>query len=213
MQGKLHTALIDQDKCTCCNQSFSIQDVVAPRVMYALLPKEEVYVNIQEWEHEYLKSQVQELVHIFRCIGANELMIKTSQKDEDKKSVGGGLGVNLFGIDVEAEATIKKETVNYDSIQTHIVFDKHDKDVVAPTLDELLTDKNVYYLKHRPAWISFVNCRLKGCATEIEFAFTHHDMIHMKRSFVTRLQRLGVSIKYNNKEITWVKMDFYASFI
>jgi len=184
---------------------------MTPNVVYARLPKEGVYVNIQDWEHEYLKSQVQELIYIFRLIGVQELTIKTSQQDDEKTTVGGSIGVDVLGIEAEAGIVIKNESSNYDAIQTHLVFDKSIKATV-PTLDELMVDENIYYLQHRPAWISFVNNRLKGRATTIEFTFTHHDMIHMKHSFVTRLQRLGIAVKYNIREVTWVKMEFKGVF-
>ena len=54
LQGQLHIALINKDTCMCCNKAFNVQDILVPHVLYVLLPKENVYVQLQNWDHEYL---------------------------------------------------------------------------------------------------------------------------------------------------------------
>jgi len=211
VQGQIHFGLVEKDSCICCKTQYAIQDILTPNILYVMLPKEKVYVKLQEWEHEYLKSQVQELIYIFRKLGAMDLSISVNHNDETSRSWGGGFEVGHMGFNVGGGVCISKGSGNADIIQTHLVYDAKQSGTAIETLEDMLNDSNVYYLSHKPGWKNIINNRIKG-AKVIEFSFTHHDMIKMSKAFIVKLQSMGLSIHNCRKEVAWVRMDFKALF-
>ena len=212
VQGQIHFGLVDKDSCICCNTQYVIQDILTPNILYVMLPKEKVYVKLHEWEHEYLKSQVQELVYIFRKLGAMELSISVNQNEETKNAWGGGIDIGYMGIDVGGGVCVSKGVANADIIQTHLVYDsKQQLGAAIEKVEDMLSDNGIYYLSNKPGWKNIINNRIKG-AKVIEFSFTHHDMIKMSKAFIVKLQNMGLSIHNYSKEVSWVRMDFKALF-
>lgn len=211
LQGRLHVAYNECDTCICCDQLFIMSDIIDTSRLYVLVPKEHVYVQFHQWEHEYLKSQVQELVYIFRRMGASNLRITVSQSQGARDIIGGSVHAHLheLGISAGIHVSSDTDTSNLDSISTRMTFDTDDCTV--NTLKDLFTDPNIHYLSNRPAWQSFVNNRLQGKAKTIQFTFTHHNAIYMSKQLIASMSKAGLSFHDTHREMLWVKMIFEAS--
>lgn len=232
LQGRLHMAFNDSDACMCCEETFRINGIVDTTAMYVLVPKEQVYVKLHQWEHEYLKSQVQELIYIFRRLGAANLRITVTQSRDNKYSAGASLNARLHdlgigtGVGLGLGFDVGSETSNMDNISTSMVFDpkkefsdriQGEKEGAAAkaankpsTLSDLLNDANIHYLANRPAWQGFINNRLQGYATTIHFSFTHHNVIYISKKLQAKLNQTGLVLHVSNTDLLWVKMMFEA---
>ena len=222
LQGRLHMAFNDNDMCMCCEETFRINGIVDTTAMYVLVPKEQVYVKLHQWEHEYLKSQVQELIYIFRRLGAESLRITVTQSHENKYNAGASLNARLqdlgigTGIGAGIGMDVGSETSNMDNISTSMVFDPEkdfcdaEKKSKPSTISDLMEDPNIHYLANRPAWQGFINNRLQGHATTIHFCFTHHNVIYISKKLQAKLNQTGLMLHVNNTDLLWVKMMFEA---
>jgi hypothetical protein len=222
MQGRLHLAFNESDSCMCCDTPFIITDVVDTTSMYVLVPKEQVYVKFHQWEHEYLKSQVQELLYIFRRLGASNLRITVSQNQSSQEAYGGSVHANLreLGVSIGAGVQVTSDASNMNSIEMHMAFDSsarqtkeappslHDK--IPSTVHDLIVDPAIHYLSNRPAWQNFVNNRLQGLAKSIHFTLTHHNVIALSKRLVASLSEAGIAIHESNRDLLWVRMVFEA---
>jgi hypothetical protein len=201
------------DTCICCDQPFIMNDVLDTNRLYVLVPKVRVYVQFHQWEHEYLKSQVQELVYIFRCLGAASLRITVSQSQSTGDLQEGAVNAHLHELGISAGISVSsdKDVLNLDSISTHMTFDE---DICAiKSINDLLVDNNIHYLSNRPAWQSFVNNRLQGRAKSIQFTFTHHNVIYMSKQLTINMSKAGIMMQDTHREILWVKMIFEAKWL
>jgi hypothetical protein len=204
----------------CCDRPFVIHDVVDTCSLYVMVPKEHIYVRSHQWEHEYLKSQVQELIYIFRRLGASSLRITVSQNQDSYESYGGSVKAHIQELGMGAGLSLvhEKDTTNMDSISTSIVFEPQEKsrrhDVAAlATIEDLLADPQIHYLSNRPAWQNFVNNRLQGQATMIHFTFTHHNVIYMSKRLMLSCSRAGITVHDTSQNLLWVKMVFNATWM
>ena len=46
--------------------NYRIQGIIKTNTLYVKLPKENIYLSPSKFEHEYMKSQILELIYIFR---------------------------------------------------------------------------------------------------------------------------------------------------
>jgi hypothetical protein len=126
LNGKLHIGIMNKDTCTCCAIPYQVQGVINAHEVYVKLPKENIYVRGMYWEHEYMKSKVQELLYIFRKLRARELELAVEQCDTNSRHISGDAGVSLseYGIDVDVDVGIRVEDFkeSSDCIRAKIVF-------------------------------------------------------------------------------------------
>ena len=215
LQGVLHIGWLDgANKCECCHVKFRVEGVAHAHVLYARLPKEGIYVRVGAWEHGYLKSQVQELVYIFRRIGVRELEITVHKSDSSQKSAEADVGAGLMDYGVEAGGKVMHTHKTLNSIHTHLLFPEEDEEDEQRRPDEasLLSDPNIYYLGVKPDWLNMVRERLNGLVTELSFEFTHFQTLAIRSEFRLRVQEMGIQFGASEEDETTLRMDFKALF-
>ena len=213
LQGVLHIGWMDgTNKCECCHVKFKVDGMANAHVLYARLPKEGIYVRVGAWEHGYLKSQVQELVYIFRRIGVRELEITVHKSDSSHKSAEADVGAGLMDYGVEAGGKVMHSHKTVNSIHTHLRFPAEEDENEHPDEASLLSDHNIHYLGLKPDWLNMVRERLNGLVTDISFEFTHFQTLAMHSEFRARVQKMGIKLGASEEDETALRMDFKARF-
>jgi hypothetical protein len=73
-------------RCECCHKPYAVRGVVSRHALYARLPKEDIYVPLDDWYHEYLKSQMLELMYVLRRLGARSVQLTLERADDAEAS-------------------------------------------------------------------------------------------------------------------------------
>ncbi len=217
LQAKLHLADIQSDLCICCKKPYVVQDFITTHKLYVRLPKENIYIEVDKFEHEYLKSKAEELIYIFRKLGARELSIIVRKDNVTDDAQGFNVSGGLANYGVDTGINVQETMVDVSDINTHLTFEiinninnvKESPDV---TYNNLMNDPNIHYLSNHPDGLSFVNDRLFGNATIIEFTFIHKNTLSINDSFSAKLNKIGIDLKNNNTSNKINKLIFRSFF-
>lgn len=215
MNGYLHICQIENTTnssntkkrvCECCNAPYAIRGLITRNMLYAKLPKEGTYVSFDTWYHEYLKSQMMELLYIFRMLGAMDIHLTLEKNLEDKGSIAVEGGVSFPGIfsDVNVNAGIKNNTVKQcsNSIDLSATYDTDDKDFKPyEQFNDFIVDKRIFYLNQRQDWQDMITQRLDCGIKELKFAFTVSNNLQVEKAFFANVQKLGLNIEYRSDDI------------
>jgi hypothetical protein len=253
LHGILHIAWSHSNVCECCGLTFQIQGITQTHELYVKLPKEDMYVRACLWEHEYTKSQVQELIYIFRMLGATELDITVYQSDQRQEGLDVDIGLEALGISVHSGGRVRNSDKTIDTIHARLRFDddndnNNDNDInndvgcvdvqlanfmklyqatklikrhpvstsnknkSNKSKTDIFDDPTIFYLHQKPDWMNFVRERLNGGVREIAFDFVHHNILELKKSFCSKINKIGVRLEWDNKNKTWIRMEFKARF-
>lgn len=219
LPGKLHVACMDDGAkfCRCCDMPVSIQDMVTPNQLYVMLPKERVFVPSKKFDYEYLKSQVQELVELFRTLGANQVQYEVSQTAAHDSSLGFNAGVTLqeAGIRAGADMSIEHSDDANNNINGSISYSQQGNEVARYRNDvgRFLRDSPAFYLKTHHDWQSMVTQRLCGHASQLRFSFSYHQAIRYSAHLATQLHRIDASFKRSSSSSSGFTIEFQVGFL
>ncbi|MBA42483.1 MAG: hypothetical protein CMF62_00550 [Magnetococcales bacterium] len=124
--------------------NYRIQGIIKTNTLYVKLPKENIYLSPSKFEHEYMKSQILELIYIFRLTGAIELEINYINDISNSFTIGGGANVNIGQIQAELSSEVSKLATKSNNLATKLEFDKNIN--IVKSIDELHKDKKIHYL-------------------------------------------------------------------
>jgi hypothetical protein len=193
LQGKLHIGTINNDMCMCCQETYNVYGILRPHMLYVKLPKEGTYVRTDIWEHEYIKSQVHELMYIFRKLEARTLHVIVNKADQLEDSAGGSvdLGLSAYGIDASIGGKISNTTKSMDRIETYITFESDTSDSSSNGSENVrsssdsstdLSGIGIFYPSMHATQKEFytsVNDFVKD--NTIHYLHKHHDWMNMLR--------------------------------
>ena len=169
---------------------YVIRDVAIPRVTYIKLPKEKIYVKSDEWEYEYMKSQIQEIILIFGILGAKKITYDVSDNSEENKNVGASLGVGEPGLVAEAGLEVSQQQSQYSKFSGLVEFPKPKQEV--PTLSRLQREKNIYYLPRKFHWKRMVRNRIESYTTKDTFDYRFGRDFNISGSLTAKFNKLGI---------------------
>lgn len=186
----------DQNKCP-----FPVRGVMTCNSMYVKLPKERVYIRMDAWYHEFLKSQMLELLYIFRMLGATNVHLTLENNSEDT----GSIGVEAAVADIGGGFGVKSSKVQSHGslINLEATYDEDDKTFVPyKKLEDFVHDKNVFYLAQNQDWQDIIDQRLSLLVRDLKFTFNISNAIQIDNKFYAKMNRLGLSldISGSNKE-------------
>jgi hypothetical protein len=230
LRGRLHVCIIDDDdessnnkeespdKCECCSAGFSVRGVLETGVLYGLLPKEKVYVPIESWYDEHMRSQMMELMYILGRVGATSVHLQLEKSDSNASSLGldasataaAMIPVGVQGImaSLEASSGFKYDKVSetHNAIELKATYDPSGGSAASSSLPplktvaDLLSDPRVYYLSKRHDWQDLVTERLAFGAKESSFAFEIKNLMSIDSGVVSRMQGIGVDLRRSKKD-------------
>lgn len=204
-----------QHTCECCNKPYAIRGVVSRNILYALLPKEGIYVDMQNWYHEYLKSQMMELLYIFRRLGAINVHLTIEKNDDDTDAIEGSGSVSMPNIfsDLTAEAGFKSNTVQHSGNSIDITASYALNDAVAyKRMEDFVSDTKVAYLTQRQDWQDMVVQRIECGVNQLKFSFNVTNSLQVETSFYAKLKQLGMSFNTQSHDQGSFKMTGEVTF-
>ena len=186
---------------------FIFRDIAIPRIMYIKLPKENVYVKSEEWEFEYMKSQIQEIIIIFGLLGAKKITYDTSDNCAEHKEIGANLGI---GDPATASANIGMEIKygksSYSKFRGEAEFPVPIDSV--PSLHKLLEEKNLYYLPRKFHWKTMVRNRIKSHILRDKFDYEFGKDMYINSNLTTKFNNIGVGFKFGSNNLSTFRMIF-----
>lgn len=189
------------------HQYILIKDIVVPRLMYIKLPKENIYVKSNEWEYEYLKSQLQELIYIFGSLGAKKLTYNLSNNNIENKNIG--VSLLTSNLPIENKIKIENKILNEKHFNGHI---KYAKSIIKPSFELLKQDKSLYYVYNKYDWKQIIQRRLKNYVLNDEFTYKFISELNFDFELKNMLKNIGISFNYNSSSIFNFSINFNVEY-
>lgn len=211
LNGKLHISNTcetenEVETCSCCNKPFHVRGVISRYQLYALLPKENVYVPVDTWYHEHMKSQMMELLYIFRMTGATSVRLTVEKKEDNEHSTSlsaSGECIPIMSDILSAEVGIDNKTVTHngnliDLEATYMTCEDGFK--AYERYDDFLSDEKIHYLNQRQDWRDIIDQRLTCMAKQLKFTFNVTNTMHVERTFFSKFQSIGLELSHKEQE-------------
>ena len=186
---------------------FIFRDIVVPRIMYIKLPKENIYVKSEEWEFEYMKSQIQEIIVIFGLLGAKKITYDISDNCAENKEIGANLGISdIAVVSGDAKMEVKYGKSAYSKFNGEVEFPIPKNSV--PTLKAILKEKNLYYLPRKFHWKTMVRNRIKSHTIRNKFDYEFGKDMYIDTNLTAKFNNIGVGFKFGASNISSFRMLF-----
>jgi hypothetical protein len=184
-----------RDKCICCNKPFSIRGVMSKHTLYAKLPKENIYVPVESWYHEYMKSQMLELLYILRHLGAHNVHLKLERRIDETSVVeaSGSLGNMVPNLAVDVGIKHNKVKHGDNLIDLEATYDTEGFEPYT-SMEDFSKDLNIFYLSQSQDWQDIIIQRLSCQVMQLKFTFNITDSVKVDNEFYGKLQKMGVAI-------------------
>lgn len=209
MNGPLNL-YVDDDKSKC---PYPIRGIMTCNSLFAKLPKERVFVTLDTWYHEFLKSQMLELLYILRKLGAKNVHLTLEKKSEDATSVG--VETSLTNLAGSAEVGIKNSRVknNGSLIDLEASYDEEDLEFIPYNdIKDFAMDNYIFYLDQMQDWQDIITQRLVLSVKELKFRFNVSNSLQVDNKFYTKMSKLGLALEVNTKNNEAVSVSGVVSF-
>jgi hypothetical protein len=216
LSGVMHISVLTpttrNEFCDCCKLSYNVRGLSMRRVLYALLPKENMYVPVDEWMYEYLKSQMLELMYILSRLGASNVKLNLERTIVANASTQAS--ASLVIPNMESELGIKHNKVEQqgDVIHVESTFTHVDPDNVYTHIDQFHSDPSIYYLKEQQDWRDLIVQRLDMNASSVKFTFVIKNHIQIDRAFHGKVKKMGFELAHSTSDIATFSVAGEASF-
>lgn len=209
--GKLHIVShfpYGHPKCDCCELEHRVSDFIKLNSLLVKLPKENMFVPIEDWDNKYLQSKVSELIDIMMYLGAKEVQYNVLNKSSTIDSQGMNSDISIYGINIGAGMEIETGETSNNSISGKIIFQKP-----SVNFDILKDESKFHYLSHNHDWIHMVNQRLISCISSYEIRTQISESIQINKSARISLKKLSVSLHDNHAHSSNLTIKMSAKFI
>lgn len=208
--GRLHTISsigAGSLSCDCCQVNHRLADFAKPFSMLMKLPKENMYVHVDQWNVAYLKSQITELIDIFMYLGATEVSFNVinATTNSDEKGVSGDL--SEYGINVGIDLEVHHEDQGKDYISGKILFKNP-----SININVLFDSSKFHYLSYKFDWQHMIEQRLQSGISSYRVKSFSEDHMEISHGAKISLQKLGVGIRESKSSTHNVMIDMYATF-
>lgn len=170
---------------------YIIKGTTLPHIMYIRLPREQLYVQSDKWEYEYMKSQIQELIVIFGLLGAKKISYNVS--GSAKSNVNIGAEVTAGNLPIDVGASVCKGKNNSSHLSGDIVFPEPETELEAPDVDVFIQHDGIYYLPRMFHWTTMVENRLERGVLSDSFDYQFQSDVALSASVTAKFQSLGIS--------------------
>lgn len=209
--GKLHVVsqnAVGHPICDCCNKQFQVCDFIKQNSLLVKLPKEDMFVPIEEWDTRYLKSKVSELIDLMMYLGASEVQYNVINKNTSHDSQGIDADVSVYGINVGAGMELETGESSTHSISGRIIFQRPNVDI------QKITDtKNFHYLSQNHDWQHMINQRIDACISRYEIKTHVSERLQINKSAKMSLQKLNINLHSDHVSTSNLMINMSARFI
>ena len=189
------------------NFDYKIEDSPQPKLLYILLPKEQLYINIKDYDSRILTSKMEEITNIFMYLGATEINSTKYYKTSKNENITIGGGVDINSVNVSSETSGENTTTNINETRETLSFPSQpDFKVFIPEL------YNYHYLPKTNEWQHIIKRRVDGLIKEYKYTFINTETKKLRRKLVNKLKYLNITVDYNHEEFLNIKKTFDVKF-
>lgn len=189
------------------NLDLKIEDTPLPKQLYILLHKEQLYIDIKNYESRLLNSKMDELTNIFMYLGANQIKTTKYYKTSKGEDISVGGGININQINVNLENSFGNENSNSSETSETMRFPENNDFKL-----NVLELYNYYYLPKMNDWQHIIKRRVDGLINGYKYEFVNKVDKKIRTKLVNKLKYLEISVVYDNKECLDIKKSFDVSF-
>jgi hypothetical protein len=186
-----------------------------------------MYVNIDEWEIEYTKSQLNELISLFRLLGAKLLNICINKKFGEDSGINYELDLNEIGINAGMGISMGKSNSITNSFEHNVHLEGITIEELKKTYESIDTfialHKNLYYLYNNGEWKNHIEQRLLGGSNyecdafgnlirllptaevwskKISCSYNRKRILKTSKSFKLNMDKVGINVSsHDNNNI------------
>lgn len=176
---------------------YVIKRLALPRVTYIKLPKEGIYVKSDEWEFEYIKSQIQEVIMVCGLMGAKSVKYDISNNRAEHKNMGANIDMGDLVQGVGAGASMSSGSGESSQLVGEVEFgEREGLDVNFEVFEKEERNGNIHYLMRMPQWISMVDNRMRRKVMKSEFRYSYRRELFFRSDVVTKVRDMGISFDY-----------------
>jgi hypothetical protein len=187
---------------------FVTQDMVIPRVLYIKLPKENIFVKAEKWEYEYLKSQIQEIIHIFGIMGAKNIKYEIINSDNANLAISGGLNVGELPIGADLKVTSRRG--NTTELSGELEYPTFANNV--PSEKILRESENIYYLSRKYDWQNICERRIVSNVTTDDFIYKFNSDMCFSAKLFGKMDKLGINFNFETSSVKNFTMKFEVDY-
>lgn len=185
---------------------YVIRQLAIPRIVYIKLPKEGIYVKSEDFDFEYMKSQIHEIIMILSKLGASKITYDVSNNSKEMKEIGAKIDVKENMIESSVGFEMNESYSKTSSFTGELIFPPSDKPL--PTVDDLRKEDNIYYLPRKIHWISMIRSRLESHISKDSFDYKFATDIYINMKIINKLKNIGVSFNYGKSSINGFRINF-----
>lgn len=192
---------------------YVIKRMAMPHRTYIKLPKENIYVKSEEFEMEYMKSQIQEVIMVCGLMGAKSVRYDITQNDEESKKVGASLDMGELVSGVGVGASVSAGSQVESQLQGDVEFEERkDLDVSFEALEKEEKLGNIHYLMRLPQWMSMVDNRIRRKVSRSEFRYSYHRELHINADVMSKVRGMGIDFEYGSDRLSNMSIMFHIEY-
>lgn len=192
---------------------YVIKRMALPKVTYIKLPKEKLYVRADDWEFEYMKSQIQEIIMICGLLGAKKVSYDITQNVEEHKSVGANLDMGDLVSGVGFGAKLSRGSEVGSQLTGEVEFEEsEDLDVSFESLEREERWGNIHYLTRLPQWMSMVDNRIRRRVSSTEFKYSYSRELFINADLISKVRGMGITFDYGSNRLSNFSVMFQIEY-
>lgn len=209
--GKLHVVsqfAEGHPKCNCCNIQHQVCDFIQQNSLLLKLPKENMFVPIQDWDSRYCQSKISELTDLMMYLGASEIEYQVINNNSSSDAQGINFDVSAYGVNVGGGVAIEKEESSLKKNFQKIIFQKPSMNI-----QKINDGSNFHYLSQNHDWQHMINQRLNSCISSYDIKTQITERISINKSAKICLEKLSVQVTDNHAVSHNSIMTLHAKFM
>lgn len=173
--------------------NYKIENNPIPKQLYIMLPKEELFINSENFTTRYIDSKLEELKNIFILLKAKSIKIKKNLKISSKENINLSGEVNINGNNFGQSIQFEKSENNINEINNEMHFLNNTNPIDLDKLD----DDNYYFLNKQYDWHNIIIRRIDGNLITDKYEYHNIEIKIFKSKFIEKLKFLELSVDYD----------------
>jgi hypothetical protein len=201
--GELH--IINEKELKNNNiKNYFIEGNVMLKKIYIKLPKENIYVDSNNFQEKYFNSKINELISIFSIMNVKkiELSFNSENTDDFKLNISSSIHTNI-----DIEAGVNNDINKHNNLikKWKITFNNNKNQINIKDF----TDKNkFYYLPKEAEWIEIIRKRVNRNMLTDNYVYSYSDTNNFNLKLFSNLKLLNIDLTYNNNKYNNIKIEY-----
>jgi len=186
------------------NLDYKIENNAIPRMLYIMLPKEEIFIDAENFTSRYIDSKLDELKNIFMFLNAKSVKITRNIESSVNNSISNTIKIPINNLNINSSIEYQKKEENINKVTNNMVFSEKDNYI---KLKELYND-NYYFLSKQYDWHNIIIRRIDGNLLSDEYVYINKETQLFKFKFIESIAKLDLSISYDWEKYQNLKIKY-----